>query len=160
MRAEGLEATVKNEGHPGEQMDFAMAQFQRRAGAADLCILGFGTNDVKKLEMGLGLYLAELSDVLDQAKAGGVPVIVLGMPWFDADLAGAEVQARLPVWNGATERLCQEWAIPFVNLYEAFRGDPDRWYNERATPKRHLSVEGQETVARLVLPLALKLLRR
>ena len=64
LRDRGRDVAVKNEGHPGIQADFAMEHFDAATKGADLCVLGFGTNDAKKLEVPLGEFLSEVSDVL------------------------------------------------------------------------------------------------
>ena len=160
LRARKVDAVVKNEGCPGEQADFAMARFAEVTRGASLCILGFGTNDAKKLEVPLGEFLSEISDVIDQAAEAKIPLILLGIPWFSEDLAGKELQARLPVWNESLSSLCSQLSIPFVDLYGVFQGDPERWFNERSTPKRHLSAAAQARVAELVFPLVLERINR
>lgn len=160
LRARGVEAAVKNEGHPGVQADYAMERFSDVAAGADLCILGFGTNDAKKLEVPLGEFLSEISDVLDQAAEIQMPLILLGIPWFSEELAGPELQNRLPIWNESLSSLCDQLSIPFVDLYTPFKDEPERWFNERTTPKRHLSAAAQTRVAELLLPLILEQLEK
>ena len=158
LRARGVDAAVKNEGHPGVQADYAMEHFPAATAGADLCILGFGTNDAKKLEVPLGEFLSEISDVLDQAAELQMPLILLGIPWFSEELAGPELQNRLPIWNESLSSLCDQLSIPFVDLYTPFKDEPERWFNERTTPKRHLSAAAQTRVAELLLPLVLRAL--
>lgn len=158
LRARGVDAAVKNEGHPGVQADYAMEHFPAATAGADLCILGFGTNDAKKLEVPLGEFLSEISDVLDQAVELQMPLILLGIPWFSEELAGPELQNRLPIWNESLSSLCDQLSIPFVDLYTPFKDEPERWFNERTTPKRHLSAAAQTRVAELLLPLVLRAL--
>lgn len=158
LRARGVDAAVKNEGHPGVQADYAMEHFPAATAGADLCILGFGTNDAKKLEVPLGEFLSEISDVLDQAAEIQMPLILLGIPWFSEELAGPELQNRLPIWNESLSSLCDQLSIPFVDLYTPFKDEPERWFNERTTPKRHLSAAAQTRVAELLLPLVLRAL--
>lgn len=160
LRARGVDAAVKNEGHPGVQADYAMEHFPAAAAGADLCILGFGTNDAKKLEVPLGEFLSEISDVLDQAAELQMPLILLGIPWFSEELAGPELQNRLPIWNESLSSLCDQLNIPFVDLYTPFKDEPGRWFNERTTPKRHLSAAAQTRVAELLLPLVLSELEK
>ena len=156
LRSRGVDALVKNEGHPGVQADYAMEHFADATAGADLCILGFGTNDAKKLEVPLGEFLSEISDVLDQAAEARTPVIMLGIPWFSEEVAGQELQNRLPIWNESLSSLCDQLSIPFVDLYTPFKDEPERWFNERTTPKRHLSAAAQTRVAELLLPLVLE----
>lgn len=160
LRARGVDAAVKNEGHPGVQADYAMEHFPAATAGADLCILGFGTNDAKKLEVPLGEFLSEISDVLDQAAEIQMPLILLGIPWFSEELAGPELQNRLPIWNESLSSLCDQLSIPFVDLYTPFKDEPERWFNERTTPKRHLSAAAQTRVAELLLPLILEQLEK
>ena len=156
LRAQGADVQVENQGYPGVQADFAMERFASVTAGADLCILGFGTNDAKKLEVPLGEFLSEISAVLDQAAEAGLPLILLGIPWFSQEVAGPELQARLPVWNESLSSLCDQLGIPFVDLYTPFLGDPERWFNEETTPKRHLSAQAHTRVAELLLPLVLE----
>lgn len=156
LRARGRDIRVENQGHPGVQTDFAMEKFAEATAGANLCILGFGTNDAKKLEVPLGEFLSEISAVLDQAAEAKMPLILLGIPWFSQEVAGPELQARLPVWNESLSSLCDQLGIPFVDLYAPFRDDPDRWFNEKTTPKRHLSAQANTRVAELLLPLVLE----
>ena len=151
LRERGVDAQVRNEGYPGEQADFAMARFPEVTKDADYVVVGFGTNDAKKLEVPLGEYLSEMSDVIDQASDRGLPMAVLGIPWFEETLAGPEAQARLAPWNEALSSLCDQLGLPFVDLYRAFKDEPERWFNERETPKRHLSAEAHRRVAEMVL---------
>ena len=160
LRAKGADARVRNEGHPGVQADFAMEKFASATAGADLCILGFGTNDAKKLEVPLGEFLSEISDVLDQAAEAQLPLILLGIPWFSQDVAGPELQARLPVWNESLSSLCDQLSIPFVDLYRPFLDDPGRWFNEKTTPQRHLSAQAHTRVAELLLPLVLEQMKK
>ena len=151
LRARGLDVVVRNEGRPGVQTDYGMEAFSSVTQGAALCILGFGTNDAKKLEVCLGEFLSEISDVLDQAAEAEIPLIMMGIPWFSAEVAGPEVQARLPVWNESLSSLCDQLSIPFVDVYHPFLEEPERWFNERTTPKRHLSAAAHERVAELMV---------
>ena len=160
LRAKGADARVGTEGHPGVQADYAMEKFASATAGADLCILGFGTNDAKKLEVPLGEFLSEISDVLDQAAEAQLPLILLGIPWFSQDVAGPELQARLPVWNESLSSLCDQLSIPFVDLYRPFLDDPGRWFNEKTTPQRHLSAQAHTRVAELLLPLVLEQMKK
>lgn len=160
LRARGVDAAVKNEGRPSVQADYAMEHFAGATAGADLCILGFGTNDAKRFEVPLGEFLSEVSDVLDQAAEAGMPLMMLGIPWFSEEVAGPELQNRLPIWNESLSSLCDQLDIPFVDLYTPFKDDPERWFNERTTPKRHLSAEAQTRVAELLLPLVLAWLEK
>lgn len=160
LRAGGVDAAVRNEGQPGVQADYAMEHFADAAAGADLCILGFGTNDAKKLEVPLGEFLSEISDVLDQAAESKIPLIMLGIPWFSELVAGPELQNRLPIWNESLSSLCDQLNIPFVDLYTPFKDDPEQWFNEQTTPKRHLSAAAQTRVAELLLPVVRKELEK
>ena len=155
LRARGMDVVVKNESHAGVQADYAMEHFAEATAGADLCILGYGTNDAKRFEVPLGEFLSEISDVLDQAAEAHMPLILLGIPWFSEEVAGPELQNRLPIWNESLASLCDQLNIPFVDLYTPFKDEPERWFNERTTPKRHLSAEAQTRVAELLLPLVL-----
>ena len=43
----GVKAEVRNEGYPGEPAAFARAEFERVARGADLCVVGFGLDDIR-----------------------------------------------------------------------------------------------------------------
>ncbi|MBC5738471.1 SGNH/GDSL hydrolase family protein [Lawsonibacter faecis] len=155
----GVKAEVRNEGYPGEPAAFARAEFERVARGADLCVVGFGLDDIRRLERTMSFYLSEMEDVIRQAEELDLALIVLGIPWFDEDFGGALVQTRLPKWNGALQELCERYHVPFVDLYTSFGTNVERWYCEKRTPRRHLSAAGQRRVAEMVLPLALQALK-
>lgn len=155
LRARGRDVQVENQGRPGVQVDFAMERFSEAAAGASLCILGFGSNDVKKLEVPLGEFLSEISDVLDQAADAHLPLILLGIPWFSQEAAGPELQARLPVWNESLSSLCDQLSIPFVDLCAPFRDGPERRCCGKSASQGCLSAQAHTKVAQLLLPLVL-----
>lgn len=155
LRAQGADVQVENQGYPGVQADFAMERFASVTAGADLCILGFGTNDAKKLEVPLGEFLSEISAVLDQAAEAGLPLILLGIPWFSQEVAGPELQARLPVWNESLSSLCDQLSIPFVDLCAPFRDGPERRCCGKSASQGCLSAQAHTKVAQLLLPLVL-----
>ena len=155
LRARGRDVQVENQGRPGVQADFAMERFSEAAAGASLCILGFGANDVKKLEVHLGEFLSEISDVLDQAADAHLPLILLGIPWFSQEAAGPELQARLPVWNESLSSLCDQLSIPFVDLCAPFRDGPERRCCGKSASQGCLSAQAHTKVAQLLLPLVL-----
>ena len=155
LRARGRDVQVENQGRPGVQADFAMERFSEAAAGASLCILGFGSNDVKKLEVPLGEFLSEISDVLDQAADAHLPLILLGIPWFSQEAAGPELQARLPVWNESLSSLCDQLSIPFVDLCAPFRDGPERRCCGKSASQGCLSAQAHTKVAQLLLPLVL-----
>lgn len=155
MLALGMKATVRNAGFPGEPAAFGRARFEQYAGMADLCVVGFGLEDIRHMERTMAFYLSEMEDILYQAKALGIKLIVLGIPWFDENWGGAVAQTRLPKWNAALWELCDRHGVPFLDLNAAFRDDPERWYGERRTPRRSLSAAGQRRLAQMVLPLVM-----
>lgn len=155
LRARGRDVQVENQGRPGVQGDFAMERFSEAAAGASLCILGFGANDVKKLEVPLGEFLSEISDVLDQAADAHLPLILLGIPWFSQEAAGPELQARLPVWNESLSSLCDQLSIPFVDLCAPFRDGPERRCCGKSASQGCLSAQAHTKVAQLLLPLVL-----
>ena len=155
LRARGRDVQVENQGRPGVQGDFAMERFSEAAAGASLCILGFGSNDVKKLEVPLGEFLSEISDVLDQAADAHLPLILLGIPWFSQEAAGPELQARLPVWNESLSSLCDQLSIPFVDLCAPFRDGPERRCCGKSASQGCLSAQAHTKVAQLLLPLVL-----
>lgn len=155
LRARGRDVRVDNQGRPGVQADFAMEKFSEVTAGASLCILGFGSNDVKKLEVPLGEFLSEISDVLDQAADAHLPLILLGIPWFSREAAGPELQARLPVWNESLSSLCDQLSIPFVDLCAPFRDGPERRCCGKSASQGCLSAQAHTRVAQLLLPLVL-----
>lgn len=155
MLALGVKARVRNEGRAGEPAAAARAGFAEAIRGADLCVVGFGSEDIRHPERTMALYLSEMEDVLRQGRSMGAGVVMLGIPWFDEHWAGALAQTRLPKWNEGLRALCESYNVPFVDLCAPFQDDPDRWYNERVTPRRSLSAAAQRRVAELVLPIVL-----
>lgn len=159
LAALGAKAAVRNEGVPGETAADGRENFAARSAGARLCVLGFGMEDIRRPERTMAAYLDEMEDMFRQAREQGTWVIALGIPWFDKNYAGELVQSRLPKWNAGLSQLCEERNVPFVDLYQAFRDDPDRWYGERKLPRHNLSAAGERKVAEMVLPWALRMLR-
>ena len=155
LLALGVKVKVRNEGRPGEPAAAARASFAEVIRGADLCVVGFGMEDIRHLERTMAFYLSEMEDVLRQGKSMGVPIILLGIPWFDEDWGGALVQGRLPKWNEGLRLLSETYRVPFIDLYEALGDDPDRWYSEKKTPRHSFSAAGQRRVAEIVLPAVL-----
>ncbi|WP_294553665.1 SGNH/GDSL hydrolase family protein [uncultured Pseudoflavonifractor sp.] len=159
LAALGAKAAVRNEGVPGETASDGRENFAARSAGAKLCVLGFGMEDIRRPDRTMAAYLDEMADMFRQAREQGTWIIALGIPWFDKNYAGELVQSRLPKWNAGLSQLCEERNVPFVDLYRAFRDDPDRWYGERKLPRHNLSAAGERKVAEMVLPWALRMLR-
>ena len=147
----GDRATVHNCGYPDMQTDFAVAHFAEHVTAlrADVCILGFGTNDIRQPDADLSGYLSRMETLLRSCDEGGVRAIVLLIPWFSEDYCGLEGQKRIPIWNEALVALCARWGMSVLDVYSAFCADPARYYNETKTARRHYSAAACEAIARM-----------
>ena len=71
------------------------------------------------------------------------------IPWFAEDYCGKEGQLRLPGWNGALCELCLTRGVALLDTYSAFSGEPDLFFSETATPKRHYSAEATSVIAQM-----------
>ena len=145
-------AKVYNQGYPDMQTDFGVEHFQENVVdiAADVCILGFGTNNVRQPDADLDRYLSEFGEMLARCKAAGVRAAALLIPWYAEDYCGLEGQRRIPVWNEALRALCARYDARVFDTYTPFAGDPERYFNEIETPKRHYSPAATAEIAQMV----------
>lgn len=142
---------VLNCGFPDTQTDFAVANFQQQVvdNEADICIFGFGTNCVRQPDADLEGYLDDMAHLFALCKQRKIDAISLLIPWFAEDYCGKEGQMRLPGWNGALCELCLTRDVAILDTYNAFSGDPDLFFSETATPKRHYSAEATSVIAQM-----------
>ena len=152
FRASGFDkVTVHNCGYPDEMSDFALAQYPANITerGADICIYGFGTNDINKEDADLEEYLDNTALVFDQLQKQGVAGLSLLMPWFDEAYAGKAGQDRLPGWNSMLAQLCMVKNVMVLDTYTPFQADPARFFNEKLTPRRHYSKEACAVIAQM-----------
>ena len=142
---------VLNCGFPDTQTDFALTHFQEQVvdNKANICIFGFGTNCVRQPDADLEDYLEDIAHLFSLCKQRGIQPMSLLIPWYAKEYCGPEGQQRLPGWNSALCELCLTRDIPVLDTYSAFSGDPDLFFNEIATPKRHYSAAATQVVAEL-----------
>ena len=142
---------VLNCGFPDTQTDFALANFQQQVvdNQGDICIFGFGTNCVRQPDADLGDYLEDMARLFSLCKQRGIQPLSLLIPWYGEDYCGVEGQLRLPGWNSALCELCLTRNIPVLDTFSAFSGDPDLFFSETATPKRHYSAAATQVIAEL-----------
>lgn len=142
---------VLNCGFPDTQTDFAVANFQKQVvdNEADICIFGFGTNCIRQPDADLEDYLDDMAHLFALCKQRNIEVMSLLIPWFAEDYCGKEGQLRLPGWNGALCELCLTRGVALLDTYSAFSGEPDLFFSETATPKRHYSAEATSVIAQM-----------
>lgn len=142
---------VLNCGFPDMQTDFALANFQQQVAdnAADICIFGFGTNCVRQPDADLADYLDDMAHLFALCNQRKVDAVSLLIPWFAEDYCGKEGQMRLPGWNSALCELCLTRGVAILDTYNTFSGDPDVFFSETATPKRHYSAEATSVIAQM-----------
>ena len=152
FREQGFQnVRVLNCGMPDAQTDYALANFVRDVvdNQAEVMIYGFGTNCIRQDFPDLEEYLEDTARVFDLCKQRGIQPVCLLMPWFAEGYCGKEGQMRLPGWNSALCELCMTRGVPILDTYNAFSGDPDRFFNETATPKRHYSAAATQVIAEM-----------
>ena len=152
FRSAGLEnVVVHNCGFPDTQTDFALANFQQQVveNQADICILGFGTNCIRQPDADLEDYLEDMAHLFSMCKQRGIEAMSLMIPWFAEDYCGKEGQLRLPGWNSALCELCLTRNVAILDTYSAFSGDPELFFSEVATPKRHYSTAATKVIAEM-----------
>lgn len=154
-KADFQQVRVLNCGFPDTQTDFALANFQQQVvdNQADICIFGFGTNCVRQPDADLEGYLEDMARLFALCKQRKIQPISLLIPWFAEDYCGKEGQMRLPGWNSALCELCMVYDVPVLDTYNAFSGDPDRFFSETATPKRHYSAAATTAIAKMAFAL-------
>ena len=142
---------VLNCGVSDTQTDFAIANFQASVvdNEADICIFGFGTNCVRQEDADLEGYLEDMAHLFSLCKRREIQPMSLLIPWYAEDYCGLEGQMRLPGWNSALCELCMTRNVPVLDTYNAFSGDPDGFFSEEATPKRHYSARATRVVAEM-----------
>lgn len=142
---------VLNCGVSDTQTDFAIANFQTMVvdNEADICLFGFGTNCVRQEDADLGDYLDDMAHLFALCKQRGIQPMSLLIPWYAEDYCGPEGQMRLPGWNSALCELCMTRNVPVLDTYNAFSSDPDGFFSEVATPKRHYNARAARTVAQM-----------
>lgn len=142
---------VLNCGMPDAQTDYALANFMRDVvdNQADVMIYGFGTNCIRQDAPDLEGYLEDTARVFDLCKQRGIQPVSLLLPWFAEGYCGKEGQMRLPGWNSALCELCMIRGVPILDTYNTFSGDPDRFFSETATPKRHYSAAATQVIAEM-----------
>lgn len=142
---------VLNCGFPDTQTDFALANFQQQVveNEADICIFGFGTNCVRQPDADLEDYLEDMARLFGLCKQRDIQPMSLLIPWYAEDYCGLEGQQRLPGWNSALCELCLTRSIPVLDTYGTFSGDPDLFFSEVHTPKRHYSAEATSVIAEM-----------
>lgn len=142
---------VLNCGMPDAQTDYALANFTRDVvdNQADIMIYGFGTNCIRQEEPDLEGYLEDTARVFSLCRQRGIQPVSLLLPWFAEGYCGVEGQKRLPGWNSALCELCMTRDVPILDTYNAFSGDPDLFFSEVVTPKRHYSAAATQVVAEM-----------
>jgi hypothetical protein len=152
FRAAGFDnVRVHNCGFPDTQTDFAVANFQAQVvdNEADICIFGFGTNCVRQEDADLEGYLDDMAHLFSLCKQRSIAPMSLLIPWYAEDYCGKEGQMRLPGWNSALCELCMVRDVAVLDTYNAFSADPDTFFSEVATPKRHYSAAATDAIARM-----------
>lgn len=152
FQAAGFEKVViHNCGFPDTQTDFALANFQQQVveKQADICIFGFGTNCIRQPDADLEEYLEDMAHLFSMCKQRGIEAMSLMIPWFAEDYCGKEGQLRLPGWNSALCELCLTRDVAILDTYSAFAGDPELFFSEVATPKRHYSTAATKVIAEM-----------
>lgn len=145
------DVTVYNCGYPDMQADFGVAHFDENVTArkADVCILGYGTNNIRQPDADLQRYLADFETMLKKCAQAGIKTAALLIPWYAEDYCGLEGQQRIPVWNAALTDLCARYGAKVFDTYTPFAADPQRYFNETETPKRHYSPAATREIARM-----------
>lgn len=142
---------VLNCGFPDTQTDFAVANFQQQVvdNQADICIFGFGTNCIRQPDADLEDYLDDMAHLFSLCKQRNIQPMCLMIPWFAEDYCGLEGQMRLPGWNSALCEMCLTRNIPVLDTFSVFSGNPELFFSEVKTPKRHYSAEATSVVAKM-----------
>lgn len=143
--------TVHNCGYPDMKSDFAVAQYPANITqrGANICIYGFGTNDIHAEDADLEEYLENTRTVFSQCAKDGIAALSLLIPWFSEDYCGKTGQNRLPGWNSLLTQLCLAQNVMILDTFTPFQADPHRFFNEKATPQRHYSGDACRVIAEM-----------
>lgn len=135
-------SVVINAGYPAQMVQYAITNYATNitANSPNIVVIGFGTNDIKTESQTLEAYISSMETLITMLRNDGIEPIVLGIPYFDVEYAGAEMQARIPVWNDSLFTLCYSYGVEFIDVYSMFpEEEKSVWFNEVTTPKRHFS---------------------
>lgn len=135
---------VINAGNPGWTISQGLSNYSSNitGNNADIATIGFGTNDIKLAGSNLETYITDMETFINQLLDDDVLPIILGIPWFEESYGATPTeQKKLPIWNSRLMDLCNKYQVPFIDVYKMFTDNPDVWYNEVTTPKRHYSTK-------------------
>ena len=140
---------VLNRGFPDMQAVTACQYVEENviSEGANICILSFGTNDVRKPDADLKRYLDSMELMIQRCVAEEICTMVLLIPWYEEAYAGKEAQDRIPVWNKALEELCGRLKMRTIDTVSPFAENPRAYYNEVETPMRHYSEAACQKIA-------------
>lgn len=135
---------VINAGNPGWTISQGLSGYAANitANNANIATIGFGTNDIKLAGSDLDTYLTSMDTFINNLLNDGVLPIILGIPWFEEAYGATPTEyKKIPIWNSRLKDLCEKYQIPFVDVFKMFTDNPDTFFNEVTTLKRHYSVE-------------------
>lgn len=153
-------STVINKGYPGQTAEYGVSNFQTNVldEAATICVIGFGTNNIKVPTGNMQTYLNSMEQLITLSLNANVLPIVLGIPWFAPVYVNNDmtIHDRLPVWNEELRKLCDEYQVPFIETYHTFKGNPSLFFNEVTTPQRHYSKNATKIIAKKLISVILE----
>jgi len=118
---------VRNEGRLGEWAQDGQLRFAGvvRAVRPDVVLIMEGSNDLTaQREDGIERAVVALENMLRDARAEGVFVILAGIPPRRPGSPRGEWPELVPPFNALVRRLAQRQSVPFVDVEGAFAGDP------------------------------------
>lgn len=142
------DSLVINAGYSSKTIQYGLDNYtvNIKDNAANIAIIGFGTNDIKVQGNTLEGYINKMEQMINLLQEDGVVPVILGIPWYAENYAPG-TETRIPVWNEALMKLCVERNVDFIDVYHMFSGKlSDIWFNEVSTPKRHYSIMAQKVL--------------
>lgn len=144
-RSQGMNAVAVNAGVSGDTTANALARFDWSVAAAgpDLLIVALGANDFL-LGLPADAARANLSAILERAKAAGMPVVLVGL----TPRGSIEPESREAAFAAIYPALAAEYGVPlYPSLLASIESDPSMLQPDGLHPTR-------DGVVRIARPLA------
>jgi lysophospholipase L1-like esterase len=95
--------------------------------------------------VGLDDFKAHLREIVREGRAAGVRVVLLTRPYVGASTDPASWKTLAPAYNAATIEVGRENDVPVIDVYTAFKDQPDVFDDEA-----HFGVKGHRLAAELL----------
>ncbi|WHP06840.1 SGNH/GDSL hydrolase family protein [Acinetobacter corruptisaponis] len=122
------EGRVRGDGSPGQTAEYGWQNIESMltSFSPQICIIAWGTNDISK-NFTREQYIDYMRKHIVRLQTAGVMTIVLSIPYRGGN---AEYLEKTKAWNTSLKRLCDEYDVRFVNIYNVFANLPATYFWE------------------------------